>query len=64
MPIKKLWEVTTCNASNGLTHGEHLWIIAADAQIAIRKALRFARKRYGIVQRIIRLEQHGTVDVL
>lgn len=64
MPNKKLYSISTCNASNDGKHGENLWIIANDSETAIRKALRYARKRYGRVQRVYRLEQHGTVDVL
>lgn len=64
MKNKKLYEIATRNASNGREHGEHLWVIAANSEAAIRKALKFALKRYGCRQEVCRLEQHGTVDVL
>lgn len=64
MENKKLYEIATVNDANGRTHGEHLWIIAPNSESAIKKALRFAGKRYGCKQRLARLEQHGTIDVL
>jgi len=64
MSNKKLYEIALKNDSNERTHGEHLWIVAANSEAAISKALRYGRKRYGCKQAILRLEQHGTVDVL
>jgi len=64
MENKKLFLIGLRNISNGRTHGESLWIVATNSEVAIRKAIRYGNRKYGCRQEVYNFEAHGTVDVL